>query len=198
MRVRALVSWLAALHLVATGPALAQPEMAVAPVPILTVDQTRLFALSAWGQRAQADLEAEGQKIAAENERITAELSADEALLTQQRQQLEPAEFRKLAEAFDARATEIRRARAQVVDDLNARAEADRDAFYQAAFPVMAEMMQQRGALAVLDRRMVFVSVDFIDITDDLIEKLDAQLGMGPEAGGDHQQLVPPAAIPVD
>lgn len=185
---RGFVSCLAALQLFMASPAPAQ-SLAAPQSPVLTVDQNRLFALSAWGRRAQADLEAEGQKIAAEHERIAAALSAEEESLTAQRQSLEPAEFRTLAEAFDSRATEIRRERAQVVEDLNARAEADRDAFYQAAFPVMAEMMHERGALAVLDRRTVFISVDAIDITDDLVERLDASLGSGPSdlipSGGD-------------
>lgn len=146
---------------------------------ILTVDQDRLFAESAWGRRAQQALEDEGRAIAEENERLAAQLSEEEAALTRQRAALEPAEFRRLAEAFDARATAIRRDRAQAVQQLNARVEADRAAFYQAALPVMGDLMQQRGAVAVLDRRTVFVSLDAIDITTELIERVDRDLGDG-------------------
>lgn len=150
-----------------------------AVAPILTVDQLALFTASDWGKRTRRVLDEEGAKIEAENERLTAQLSAEEATLTQQRGTLDQAEFRKRAEAFDTRATEVRRQRAQVVDDLNAWAEADRDAFYRAALKPMGEMMQERGAVAVLDRRTVFVSLDAIDMTQDLVVRLNAQLGDG-------------------
>ncbi|MEE2859832.1 MAG: OmpH family outer membrane protein [Pseudomonadota bacterium] len=147
--------------------------------PILTLDQDALYLSSSWGLRAQARLEAEGQLIAAENERLTELLSTEEAALTAQRATLPPAEFRRLAEDFDRRATQIRRERAQAVQALNAWADADREAFFRAALPVMAEVMQDRGAVAVLDRRTVFVSLDAIDITNDLITALDAGIGDG-------------------
>lgn len=148
--------------------------------PVLTVDQERLFVESAWGQRAKEKLEEKGGMIEAENERLAQQLSDEEAELTRKRETMDPAEFRKLAEAFDARATEIRRERAQVVQELNARSEADRNSFYQAALPIMGEVMQRRGAVAVLDRRTVFVSLDSIDITDELIAELDKHIGEGP------------------
>lgn len=152
---------------------------------ILTIDQERLFLESAWGRRAQQTLEQEGQQIADENERLATQLSEEEADLTGQRSTLEPAEFRRLAEAFDKKATEIRRDRAQAVQQLNARADADRTAFYQAALPLMGDLMQQRGAVAVLDRRTVFVSLDAIDITSELIGRLDEALGDGADIVAD-------------
>ncbi|MFC3629632.1 OmpH family outer membrane protein [Paracoccus angustae] len=151
----------------------------LAAAPILTVDQDRLFAASDWGKRTQRVLEEEGRKIEAENERLAAQLSDEEAELTRQRGTLDPAEFRKQAEAFDLRATEVRRERAKVVEDLNAWAETDRAAFYRAALPLMGEMMQERGAVAVLDRRTVFVSLDAIDLTQDLVVRLNTDLGDG-------------------
>ncbi|RNF33764.1 OmpH family outer membrane protein [Paracoccus methylarcula] len=150
--------------------------------PVLTVDQEQLFAGSAWGQRAKAELEEEGGKIEAENERLAQQLSDEEAELTRKRETTDPAEFRKLAEAFDARATEIRRERAQIVQELSARNDAERNNFFQAALPIMGEVMQRRGAVVVLDRRTVFVSLSAIDITEELIAELDKRIGEGPAA----------------
>ncbi|WP_265500274.1 OmpH family outer membrane protein [Paracoccus beibuensis] len=147
--------------------------------PVLTLDQDALYLSSSWGLRAQARLEAEGEVIAAENERLTELLSTEEAALTAQRATLPAAEFRRLAEDFDRRATQIRRERAQAVQALNAWADADREAFFRAALPVMGEVMQERGAIAVLDRRTVFVSLDAIDITGELITALNASIGDG-------------------
>ncbi|MBU2958562.1 OmpH family outer membrane protein [Paracoccus sp. 1_MG-2023] len=170
-----------------TAPAADLPNSTIAtgdgstlPVaPILTLDQDALYLGSAWGLRAQRVLEAEGDKVAAENERLTEMLSAEEADLTERRAELPPAEFRRLAENFDLRATEIRRERAQIVQDLNDWAEEDRVAFFRAALPAMGQAMQDRGAVAVLDRRTVFVSLDAIDVTEDLIAVMDDQIGDG-------------------
>lgn len=147
--------------------------------PILTLDLDILYVNSAWGTRAQAQLEAEGAKVAAENERLTRLLSSEEAALTEQRATLDAARFRELAEAFDLRATRIRRERAQAVQDLNSWAESDRAAFFRDALPFMGQIMQERGAVAVLDRRTVFVSLDAIDVTQQLIEMLDDRIGDG-------------------
>ena len=173
---------------------------AIAIAPILTVDQDRLFNESSWGQRVQAQLEAEGQTIAAENTRLADQLAAEERALTDLRATLDQAEFRRRAEAFDARATEVRRERAQAVQDLNARAEADRAAFYQAALPVMGDMMQARRAIAVLDRRTVFVSLEAVDITTDLIARLDETLGDGSEQSKIPRDIAPngPADVPAE
>lgn len=164
---------------------------AAAQASLLTVDQELLFVRSAWGLRAASVTDAELDKIAADNDRLAAQLSDEEAQLTQQRATLDPAEFRQLAEAFDLRATQVRRERAQLVQDLNAWAEADRAAFYRAALPIMGDMMQERGAVAVLDRRTVFVALDAIDMTDDLVAVLDRELGDG--AGAVPFGVKPPA-----
>lgn len=155
------------------------PEEAAESAPILTLDQEVLYLSSAWGLRAQARLEAKGEEVTAENDRLTQLLSSEEARLTEQRSTLPAAEFRELAESFDIRATRIRRERAQAVQDLNAWAEADRAAFFRAALPVMGQVMQDRGAVAVLDRRTIFVSLDAIDVTEQLVAALDDRIGDG-------------------
>ena len=168
--------------------------------PVLTVDQDVLFQQSAWGRRLQDEFNQQGLALQAENDRLVRQLSDEEAALTEQRAIVDQAEFRKLAEAFDERATEIRRERAQAVTDLNASAEAGRTDFYRAALPVMGQMMLERGAVAVLDRRTVFVSVDAIDITEALITRIDAELGDGsdvvpePPAGGPAPEAAPAAS----
>lgn len=154
-------------------------EVAAPASPVLTVDQNRLYLESAWGLRAQATLEERGELVAAENERLTQLLSSEEAALTDRRASLAPAEFRRLAENFDIRATEIRRERAQAVQALNNWADADRAAFYRAARRYMGDLMVERGAVAVLDHRTVFVSFEAIDITEPLILAIDADLGDG-------------------
>ncbi|MFN3525043.1 MAG: OmpH family outer membrane protein [Paracoccus sp. (in: a-proteobacteria)] len=154
-------------------------EVVTPASPVLTIDQNRLYLESAWGLRAQAVLEEQGDLVAAENERLTQLLSSEEAALTDRRAGLAAAEFRRMAENFDIRATEVRRERAQAVQALNSWADADRAAFYRAALPYMGDLMAERGAVVVLDHRTVFVSLEAIDITEPLIEIINAELGDG-------------------
>ena len=158
-----------------------QPPASVAPAasPVLTVDQEQLFTGSAWGQRIQDELDAASDVLDQENERLYNQLVAEEAELTELRKTLPAEEFRLRAEAFDARATQIRREFAQSVDDLNASLQNERAAFFQAAGPIMGRMMQERGALVVLDRQTALVSVGSINITSELTAQIDAELGDG-------------------
>lgn len=146
---------------------------------IATIDREMLFTQSAWGKRTQARLDEEGARLEAENERLVTQLSNEEAQLTKERATLDPAEFRRRAEAFDLRATRVRRERLQATQDVNSWAAADRTAFYRVALPLMGEVMRERGAVVVLDRRTVFVSVEAIDITEELLTVLDRELGDG-------------------
>ena len=158
--------WLALPLVLSCGAALAQHNSDHAQLPsrtiatpdgglggteaaLLTVDQDLLFVRSAWGLRAQSVTDTELQKIATENDRLATQLSEEEAQLTEQRATLDPAEFRRLAEAFDLRATQVRRERAQLLKDLDVWAEADRAAFYRAALPIMGDMMQELSLIHI-------------------------------------------------
>lgn len=155
----------------------AQPEV---QIPLMTIDQDAVFLRSAWGQRAQSELEQRGAALASENERLAQALSREEEELTELRKTLPADEFRARAEEFDKRVVEVRRERAIKVTELQQYADGERDAFQQVVRPILARMMQERGAVAVLDLRVLFVSAEAIDVTDELIEEVDAVAGAGP------------------
>ena len=188
-RLRALALALAGL---AALPAPAQDlPLGLPAQAILTVDQERLFAASAWGRRVAAETEAAAQALAAENRRLEAELSAEEQALTERRGTIPAEEFRAAADAFDAKAVDIRRNQDAKERDLLRGREAERQRFFATALPVMGQEMQDRGAVAILDRRSVFLAVDALDITDELIAAIDAQLGDGAAAA--PEPAPPPA-----
>ena len=95
----------------ATGGSPASREgasAAVSPQPdlqsaVLTIDQDALYAGSRWGQRMRATLEARSRAVQAENDRIAAALEAEDDALTALRPTLDPDEFRRRADAFDAK-----------------------------------------------------------------------------------------------
>lgn len=150
------------------------------PVPqVATLDQDRLYSESRFGRALEAKALAASQALAAENRRIEAELSTEEADLTQRRQSLSPQAFEPLAKAFDAKVEKLRADQAAKVEALKAERDADRQAFFQAAVPLLAELMGQIGAYAILNKQAVILSFDTIDLTDRAIAVLDARLGDG-------------------
>lgn len=152
---------------------------AVLQAPILTLNDERLFDDSAWGARAETEIEAAAAALAAENRQIEAQLLAEEKALTDRRPGMDPAAFRAEADAFDARVTGIRRAQ-----DIKARTilrmrEAERRAFFTAAAPILSEVMRRHGAVAILDARAIFLADSQIDVTEEAVALADRRLGPG-------------------
>ena len=147
--------------------------------PILTIESDRFFAQSAFGQRVAREIEAEGAMLAAENRKIEADLTAEEKAITDQREGMDPDAFRVLADTFDEKVQTMRRTQDTKSRNLAQRNEADRMTFINAAGPILEVLMQDAGAAVVLERRSVFLSANAIDVTDEAIQRMDAEIGDG-------------------
>lgn len=150
------------------------------PGSILTLDQDRLFADSDYGKASLERERAATLALEAENARIEAELVAEEQDLTRRRATLSAEEFSALAVAFDAKVERIRTEQDAKSRDLVRARETDRQAFLRAAIPALAELMSEMGAVAILDKSQVFLSLSAIDVTDEAILKVDSALGTDP------------------
>ncbi len=144
------------------------------PPPILTIDQDRLFQETGLGARSAGAIEAEVESLAAENAEIEAELIRREQDLTVKRPTLPPEDFRALADTFDLDVQRIRDAQDEKARELNRLREAARQDFFGDVAGIISDIVRERGALVVLDRRDVFLSADRIDITDQAIERVNA------------------------
>lgn len=151
----------------------------IVPSVILTLDQERMFRESLFGQRIQAELEAEQQILAQENRRIEAELIAEEQALTDNRSSLSVEAFSELAVAFDGKVEKIRSEQDNKVRQFQARVEEERASFVKVVGPILQDLMRQRGAAAIVDDAVILLAVDGIDITDESIALIDATIGDG-------------------
>lgn len=192
----ALLSGTAGAQPVADAPLLSRQQSAPA---ILTVDIERLFSQSQFGDRLSRDY-AEGRAdLAAENRRIADALREEELALAAQRPEMDPAVFRVEAEAFDAKAQGIRRAQDAKERALEDTLSSARSQFLEATSPILGQLMVDRGAYAILDRRSVLLSLGAIDVTDEAVLRIDSAIGDGsdqdagsvtpeqsPEVGGEQ------------
>ncbi len=177
---RAAVGCLALLLAGFVAPSIsAQTEALPNAAGVLTIDQDLLFSRSAWGRRLQEEIDAAGTALAAENRSIEAELTEEERQLTERRATTIPEDFRELARTFDEKVTEIRQRQDQKERDLARRAEEGRIAFFRAAVPVLASIVRERGAVAILDSRAILLSVEGIDVTEEAVARIDVTLGSG-------------------
>ncbi len=153
--------------------------------PVVTLDQERLFNGSRVAERVSAEIEQRMQELAAENRQIEADLNAQELDLTKRRPTLPTAEFRALADAFDEKVQAIRIQQDEKERALLRMQEQERQNFLRRITPVLAEIVRERRAVVVLDRRTVFLSADNVDITDEAIarinEALDAEANSEPD-----------------
>ena len=156
---------------------------------VLTVDPERLFADSRVGKAAVARLEAAQQDLLAENKKLETALEAEETHLTERRATLPAADFRKLADAFDKKAEDIRAARLAKSRSLTTLRDDDRQKFLSAIVPILGSLMGEMGALVILDKKTVFLSFERIDITDRAIARIDAELD-------DDLKVIPPPVQP--
>ncbi|MEM9249165.1 MAG: OmpH family outer membrane protein [Pseudomonadota bacterium] len=172
----------------ALGGIIAEFPLAQRPSPVVTLDQERVFTGSQFGRRVGSALAEASRSLAAENRRIEAELTAEERDLTERRPSLPIEEFRALAAAFDGRVVALRRAQDSKALALQRRDEAERQAFLRAALPILRELIDELGAVAILDTRAVLFAAQSIDVTNRAIARIDARIGAG-------EALSPPGPI---
>ncbi len=170
---RILVIAAVAMAAFLVAPAHAQDASVGIPPPVLTIDQDRLFAETSLGSEAIRALEESAQALGEENKKIEADLIAEEGELTLKRATLPPEEFRTLADAFDDKVQRIRAEQDQKERVIARTREEARQTFFTDVASIISEIVRERGALMVLDRRDVFLSADRIDITDEAIRRVN-------------------------
>ncbi|WP_106744300.1 OmpH family outer membrane protein [Yoonia maritima] len=167
---RAILAWLL----------LAIPAAAQDGAPqILIIDSDRIYYETLYGRRIAADLNAAIQAVQAENEQIVATLTEEERSLTLRRPDMTPEEFRAEADAFDVKVEEVRRVRDAKNIELQTENAEQRTVFEDRVQGVIANLMIERGAVIVMEQRSVVMSVREANITDDVIVRVDAELGDG-------------------
>lgn len=159
-----------------SGSAGERPRLIVPRSPILVVDRDRLYSESAYGQQLAGQMQARADEIAAEFRRTEAALAEEERVLTEKRAQMSPDAFRELADEFDEKVTRMRRESEEKAAGVQQDNEDMQRQFLRDVEPVLDGLMREAGSVVILERRMAFVSREWIDITDEAIQRIDAQL----------------------
>ena len=162
-----------AVCLAGASPVFAQTTIEVRS-PILVIDQDRLFSETRLGSNSRETLEQAANDLKDENQKIEEALITEERALTEQRASLQPEAFRILADEFDVRVQRIRVEQDEKARALTRAQEDARNNFFQDVAATISDIVRERGALVVIDRRNVFLSAGQIDITDEAIARVNA------------------------
>lgn len=169
-----------------------QEQRLVLPSPIMVVDFERVFGETLYGQRIALELTAERERVQAENDRLAQELLAEESALTEARATMEPEAFRTAAEAFNERAQQIRASREEEQTRLVNMRDTERAQFVDRIQPLIAQMMLERGAVVTMDRRSVIHAIGSANATEDVIARIDRDLGDGQRTPDERPAQRPP------
>ncbi|MGR3662126.1 MAG: OmpH family outer membrane protein [Paracoccaceae bacterium] len=166
---------LVAILLLLAGAGFSQ-EAGVVSSQILVLDGERAYLFSVAGQKITKDLEARLANLGAENRKIEADLEAEELELTEKRAVTEALEFRSLADAFDQKVRRIRAEQDAKQLELQRLRDADRQSFIESMSPIISRIAIERGALIILERRNVLLSAETVDITEEVIARINQSL----------------------
>lgn len=159
------------------------------PPPFLILEQDRLLSGSAFGQEIIALNEAEAQQLRQEGEILDRQFEAEERDLTERRATMDPEAFRELADAFDEKVVATRLAQDEKAQALAERSDQRRREFFRQVGPILLDVLEATGAAAVIEQRGVLVSKQDLNITDEVIKRLDAAHAAGqvPETAPDSE-----------
>jgi Skp family chaperone for outer membrane proteins len=181
---------------VLAGSAGQAQQLGVVQSDVLVIDIDRLLNETAYGKRLQSEIETARDRLIERNDRIAAELEAEERALTEKRAKTPPEAFRALADAFDEKVSELRRESETLSRELERRRDLAPVQFMRVVQPVLGEVLREADAVVLLDVRSVILRADVADVTDLAIARIDARIGTGPEMSAQPESETPPAPKP--
>jgi Skp family chaperone for outer membrane proteins len=168
------------------------------PPPFLIINQEQILTGSVAGRELLAEEERQRDALRAEARALDAAFEEEEQRLTEQRADLDPAEFRRLSDAFDARVVQARRDQDERSAALAQEFDQRRRAFYARVAPILVSLMDRYRAKAILDENSVLLADQSLNITAAVIAEIDAQAAREEAEPAPAGQGSEPAAPPAE
>ena len=140
---------------------------------ILVVDLDRAYEISIYGKSMREQFRKDNQDVAAENTLILNALKDEELQLTEDRANLSAEEFAAAAAAFDAKVQKIRSGRLEKIRQVDEQFKGLKPQFFKRIEPFFDLIMQQFNATVILEKSSILRSIEGIDITELLVERVD-------------------------
>lgn len=175
-----MISWLKKTcgALMTLSMLMAAPGVAAqtAAANILVVDTMRIQEQSSAAKSVQTQIRDFETKLQAQAKSAEEKLKAEEVGLKQQQTLLAPEQFDVKRREFETRVGNEQRQLQQAQQDMQAAVRNAQQTLLKSLEPILKELMAERGANLMVDRRMVLTSSDSLDVTATVIERLNKKL----------------------
>ena len=158
---------------------LAQPVSSIDKSIIFTVDMNKLLKLSNIGKGIINRNNLARLKLQNENEALEAELLLEEKALSELRANISVDDFHEKANEFDKKVTIIRSEQSKKENILVNKMRQEEANFYKNIYPLLYELLSDRGGLVLMDQRNAVLWDSSVDITEDAIVIINKILGIG-------------------
>ena len=155
----------------------AQPLLGSEQSGLFTVDMNKLFRSSDFGKKIISANNKARLELQNENEELESKLLSEEKELSEQRKILSLEDFQPKALEFDKKVSIIRRQQNEKEENLKNKARKQESEFYKRIYPLLYEILLDRGGLVLVDQRNVILWDTSVDITDDAIRLINQVLG---------------------
>ena len=137
----------------------------------------KLFRSSDFGKKIISTNNIARKELQNENEELESLLLSEEKELSEKRKILSLDEFRPKALAFDKKVSIIRTEQGKKEENLKNKARKEEAEFYKRIYPLLYELLLDRGGLILIDQRNVILWDSTVDITDEAILLINQVLG---------------------
>ena len=158
---------------------LAQPVNGIDKSIIFTVDMNKLLKLSNIGKGIINRNNLARLNLQSENEALEAELLLEEKALSELRANISVDDFHEKANEFDKKVTIIRSEQSKKENILVNKMRQEEADFYKNIYPLLYELLSDRGGLVLMDQRNAVLWDSSVDITEDAIVIINKVLGLG-------------------
>tara|TARA_A100001234_G_C12607212_1_gene377731 strand:- start:366 stop:893 length:528 start_codon:yes stop_codon:yes gene_type:complete len=156
-----------------------QPLLAEEKSVLFTVDMSKLLRSSDFGKNIIANNNAARQNLQNENNDLEEKLLIEEKELSELRKTLSIDEFRPKALEFDKKVTIIRKGQREKEENLNKKVRREETDFFKKIYPILYELLIERGGLVLVDQRNAILWDNSVDLTDDAIALINQALVSG-------------------
>ena len=156
-----------------------QPLLAEEKSVLFTVDMSQLLRSSDFGKNIIANNNAARQNLQNENNDLEEKLLIEEKELSELRKILSIDEFRPKALEFDKKVTIIRKGQREKEENLNKKVRREESDFFKKIYPILYELLIERGGLVLIDQRNAILWDNSVDLTDDAIALINQALASG-------------------
>jgi len=170
-----------------------QPQNTIAQIPLIAFDRERIFENTDIGRALEAKVEALLNDLVVENDTIFASLEAEEQELTELKNTLSKEDFAKKAEAFDEKVIAIRAEQKAKSEAIEQTRDQGLRAFEDTLNVVLKDIAQEVRAVAVFERTQIYLMSGSIDISLEVIKRLNASSQQAAEAEALAQDPQPAA-----